>query len=273
MSSYVLRSLIVGGLLLCAPSLARAQTIRGVVVEEGTGAPIAGVLVELVARGEGPIARAQTDGEGVFLLLPRRAGSYLLRLTHIAYAPVDSAALAATAGETVQIELRMSRTAIPVEPLVVTARRSGRLAEFYERQERGGFGRFLTREDIERRPGARATDLLRTIPGVQIVASGAGTNLITMRGGADRCLATVYIDGLPVRQFPESGIDDLLPTDAIEGVEVYTGFASAPSPIHARDGCGVVAFWSRTGEPGRRWSWKRFAVGAGLFLLLFTVTR
>ncbi|HEV2131332.1 MAG TPA: Plug domain-containing protein, partial [Longimicrobiaceae bacterium] len=137
---------------------------------------------------------------------------------------------------------------------------------------------FLTRDEIEARRGTnRVTDLLRMMPGVDVVSAGGGmgisrTQLITMRGGANRCLPTIYIDGMPVQQYPESGVDDFLSADMLEGVEVYTSFASAPSPIHSRDGCGVVAFWTRR-DFGGKWSWRKMAAGVGGFLLLIFLTR
>lgn len=257
--------------LLWTISPLQAQTIRGIVVEDSTRIPIAGVLVELVAPDEGRVAMAQTDSAGTFLLLPRRSGSFLIRLRHLAYAAVDSAALQVRSGETLEIELRMAHAAIPIEPLVVTLRRDRRVSGFYERRQRGGFGYFLARSDIETRRSPRTTDLLRTMPGLQIVPADrrlgrSPVNLITMRGALGRCLPTIYLDGVVVEQFEESGVDDWLHPDMLEGVEVYTGAASAPGPIHGLNNCGVVAFWTRS-DVGGEWSWRKLAIGAGLFVL------
>jgi hypothetical protein len=189
---------------------------------------------------------------------------------------VDSVELSLQRGEQVQIELRMARTAIPLEPLVVTTRRSARLQGFYDRMQRPGFGRFISREQIERRPGTRTTDLLRGMPGIHIVQTSrggmTGANLITMRGGSGRCLPTLYIDGMEVRQFPESGADEFISPTMLEGVEVYTGTGGIPGAFPTMNGCGVVAFWTRT-DTGRPWSWRRLLIGAGLFTLLVMIAR
>jgi hypothetical protein len=257
-------------LLMLLPLAAQAQTIRGVVVEDGTRRPVVGVHVELFDAGRSPIATTRSDSAGTFVLLPRRGGSFTLRLTHLAFVPIDSVALTVRPQESVDVELRMGSRAIPIEPLVVTARVDARLAGFHERMRRHGFGRFITRAEIDERPGTvRTTDLLRTMPGVNLVAvqrcpGCTPTYLITMRGGAGGCMPTVYLDGMPIRQFEESGVDDFLLPSMIEGVEVYTSFASAPAPVHAQNACGVVAFWTRSGEPGGRWSWRRFFTAAGL---------
>lgn len=273
----VLLLLLAGVLLL--PAGALSQTIRGTVVEDGSRTPISGATVQLLAPGPTGVAVAQSDSAGAFVLQPRRAGSFTLRLRHIGYATVDSVSLQVGPGETLELELRMGRTAIPLERVVVTVRGNARLGGFYERLERPGFGRFLTRDDIETHRGSyRATDLLRMMPGVHIVPAGRGlgasrTQLITMRGGTTgRCLPTIYLDGVPVQQYEYSGVDDFINASMLEGVEVYTGIASAPSPIHSLNNCGVVAFWTRR-DVGGRWSWKKMAAGLGGFLLLVLLAR
>lgn len=264
--------MLLAGLLL-TPAAAPSQTIRGVVIEDGTRNPIAGVSVELIASTAQRIALAQTDSVGEFVLVPRRSGDYTLRLTHLGYVPVDSVTLLLRPGEAIEIELRMGHAAIPLEPLVVTARMDSRLAGYRERlrQRERSFGRFVTRAEIEKRSGARATDLLQQTPGIYLVPARPSGNFITMRCSPGQCMPTLYIDGMMVKQF--SPVDDFITADMLEGVEVYTGL-SAPSPIHSLNNCGVVAFWTRTGEGvWSKWNWKRLAAGAGGSILAIVLTR
>jgi hypothetical protein len=276
MKKLTVLALVFGAFLLTSEP-AQAQTIRGIVVEDGTRAPIAGALVELVTPDGRSAAAAQTDGGGVFLLRPANPGSFVVRLKHLAYAPLNSDTLRIGRGETVEIEVRLAQTAIPLEPLVVTARRDARLEGFYERQRKRSFGHFMTRQEIERRAGTRTTDLLNMMPGVRIVqVTGPGgmgaVNMITLRGGGSgRCLPTIYVDGMEMKQFPESGVDDFLSPYILEGVEVYT-MGGAPTSIMPRGNCGVVAFWTRM-DSRRPWSWKRFAAGLGALAFMFAVTR
>jgi hypothetical protein len=257
--------------VLLMPSTAAPQTIQGVVVEDEARTPIGGVDVELVTIDGVTAATATTTDEGDFVVRAPRAGRYTLRLTHIAYHALNTDTLVLRSGEGVSVEVRMAATVIPVEPLTVTARSNANTAGFHERRRRGGLGRYVTREEIERHPGARTSDLLRHLPGIQLVPS-AGSHLLLMRGGAGRCLPTIYIDGMAVRQFPGSGIDELVHPEMLEGVEVYTG-ASAPPPIHSRTTCGVVAFWTRPGEGTGGWSWSKLGIGAGAFIALILLTR
>lgn len=264
--------LVLAGVLVHATS-AEAQRIRGQALEDESRMPIAGAMVELFGEDSVRLATAQTDSAGAFVLLPGRYGDFVVRVTHFAYLPMDSAALTVRPGETVVIELRMATRAIPLEPLVVTSRGDPRLRGFHERMRRPGFGRFVTREDIERRPGARTTDLLRGIPGIQLVPTNTGIgNVITMRGGgaSGRCLPAIFIDGTPAAQYADATIDAFLMPEMLEGVEVYSGI-TAPAALYSNSGCGVVAFWTRR-DGGRPFSWRRIFTAAGFVGAVIAVT-
>ena len=281
---------LVAGLLLLLPATANAQVVRGTVVEDPTGAPIAGAIIDILYRG-GVLATARSDSAGAFLLLPRRSGAFTVRASHAFHTAVDSLPLTIDGGATVTVVLRLARAAIPLEPLVVTARTDVRLAGYHERLRRGsGFGQFVTRAEIDARPGARTTDLLRARPGVEVSTvprgganqpSPIGTpdvtiprvSIITMQGPRGPCMPRLFIDGLHMRQFIDSGIDEILKPEMIEGVEIYPYSAGAPPEFIDPDMCGVVAFWTRGLEDAHRWSWARAAAGAVAFVLMVALTR
>ena len=255
---------------------ARAQVIRGVVVEAelqspvtGTRirAPIEGAEVELLAdQGLEPVG-AVTDSLGRFSLLVPRGGSYGLRVSHLAFRRYESDRFEVGFSETVSIEVRLGHEVIPLEPLVVTARSESLLAGFNQRRSMGGFGDFLTREDIESRGAQRATDLLRGMPGLSLnfVRWGQGPALV-MRDGFGTCEPAIWVDGMRAPQFSGSGVNDFLTPDRIEAVEVYTSFSAAPSQ-YVSSTCGVILFWTRRGgtdEDASPWRWKRFLGGLGI---------
>jgi hypothetical protein len=254
-----------------------AQRLVGYVVDEATRNPI-GAADIVIIDSEGRQQRSTvTDDDGWFQFAMAAPGSYTIRVAHIGYTPFASETIELGRGETVEIRVRLGMTVIPLEPLEVTARSAtiGRLAEFHQRLETRAFGRFLAREDIEARPVPRVTDLLRTQPGVRIESARRGPferPLIAMRGGAGSCQPNLYIDGVRVRQSVDFPIDDLIAPDMLEGVEIYTNTGTAPAQYQAASQCGVVLFWTRQGEPGRPFSWKRLALGvaaAGLVVLFF----
>lgn len=123
----------------------------------------------------------------------------------------------------------------------------------FERRRASGFGRFVTRADIERRRPQHTTDMLRNVPGVTIERSDAGTSLPRFRNatvgftGAP-CYPVFWLDGTPLG--PSLDLDALSP-GAIEGMELYSGIATVPAALRAGSTpgtCGVVAVWTRQGE-------------------------
>ena len=249
--------LLTVGALLMLPGSSPSQTIIGVVVEDSTHMPIIGASVDLLMKNGRRRAAAQTDSLGAFRVSGERAGTFLLHVNHPSYMALLSDTISLRREEVVAVEVRLAPTAIALEPLIVESRMRDRLLSYRERLARGGFGRFITREEIDVRPGARATELLYAMPSVEIVRAGGGlagppVNLITMRGGLGRCMPTIFVDGIRVQQFNESGVDDFLTANILEGIEVYTGFAGTPPELQTMNSCGVVAFWTRSELGGKK---------------------
>lgn len=253
-----------------------AQTVRGVVLEDVTNAAVSGAALDLVGPN-GRTVRAVSDSAGTFVLRAQGSGRYVVYASHPGYARVQSDSISLATGEMIAVRLRMSMQAIPLSPLVVTHRGNARRGGFYDRMENPGGGYFLTRLDLDRQPGsARITDALQMIPGVRVTpivrARGAANGTqVTLRSGGGRCSPAIFIDGMPVRQLIDSGIDDLLQPGRVEGVEIYSG-SGTPAQFTRPDACGALIFWTRTGtdEQGTRFSWKRAGLGTilGLAMIL-----
>jgi TonB family protein len=198
--------------------------------------------------------RAQSDERGAFRLTMVRRGSASLRVRRLGFRPttvdvmVDSAASAS-------VNVTMARLAQELRPVVVLGGRrphySGPFADFYERRDRG-FGRFITRADIERQNPIMFTDLLRQIPGVHIVSTAMIPNAVRIR--ANQCAPFVWIDGTPLMTLAEFDLD-ALPPQSIEGIEVYSGISTVPPQFQGVRGeaaCGAIVVWTRRGEPRPR---------------------
>jgi hypothetical protein len=64
---------------------------------------------------------------------------------------------------------------------------------------------------------------------------------------ASVCRANVYIDGV-MQSFDEAiSLDQTVPMDWIEAIEVYRRAAEVPAEFLGRATCGVVAIWTRRG--------------------------
>ena len=230
------------------PAAGESRGIGGVigVVRDSAGAGIAGAQVTIA----GMVGRGITGADGTFRLIGVTAGNQILVVRRIGFQP-DSQRVTIPRSANVQVSVRLAPAPGALATVVVDGPRPapvGRLRGFYERRQRG-IGHFFTIDDIERRRPHLVSDLLRTLPGVN-VARRTGETVVTFRGS--RCTPLVWVDGSPAATgwFDP---DVLVPT-TLAGVEVYPGAASVPPELSmptASGGCGVIALWSREPPPRR----------------------
>jgi TonB-dependent Receptor Plug Domain/Carboxypeptidase regulatory-like domain len=272
----IARTVLLVAAVLAGPAATGAQIVRGVVVEAETRTPVRDAVVELLGVDAHALASDRTDSAGVFMVTAPQGGAFIVRARHPAFVASAGDSVRVAAGEMIRVELRLGRTVIPLDPLIVTARSSGPLAGFEERRRASSFGRFLTRAQIDARGAGRTTDLLRGMPGVTLApVRGRSTRvLVRMHSGLGVCSPSVWIDGVQVSQLPESTLDDMLSPGAIEAVEVYNSVSSVP-PQFVSGVCGAMMFWTRRGDEteGEPWRWKRVLAGAGAALVLFLLIR
>lgn len=143
---------------------------------------------------------------------------------------------------------------VTMEPIVasVTPRGLFGLEGFHRRKEQG-IGRFIDRDDIERRKPVRVTDLLREVPGLRLLCDLGSCKVQFERAkppiqGGD-CPVLYFVDGTPL---PMTFPDQYLFPGEIEGIEVHTT-ATVPAQFNRMVGspdtgsprCGVILIWTR----------------------------
>jgi hypothetical protein len=245
------------------PAAAQANplegTIRGRVVDNLTGAPIAGAEVQVLDAKERIRRASVSDADGNFVLHRVAPGAFWLRGRHAGYAVTKTPPWRIDAGDVLSVTIYMDPEVVLLAPLEVHARAQTvqpMLAGFRERLQRRQGGTFLTRMDIETRNPARLTDLLEGVPGLRVQpATGAASNrLITFAralpgtgGGPNSCPVQVYVDGvLATRGRAVVPLDDLAVPGALEGVEIYRGVGTVPAEFLTPEArCGVIALWTR----------------------------
>lgn len=227
-----------------APSLT-AQTIRGKLLEQITERPVANAAVSLVAAPGAKVAQTTTSGSGDFVLKAPSPGTYRVRAVINGYRTAESPAVNLRAGDDISFTWHIMPDTLYLAPIVVTAnnRRSGKLGGFFDRQKTAAGGKFITRDEIDKRHPVRVTDLLATVPGIRLVPGLLGEDVVTTEG----CRPAVYIDGL---QYPLMGerLDNVVSPQDVEAIEVYPHLAETP-PEFVTPGqqCGAIVIWTRTG--------------------------
>jgi hypothetical protein len=270
---YFLRRLLVCSALLAplagVPSHASAQSravLAGRVIDDATGSGVSGARVELLSAVGAPRASTVTDSAGHFEF-SAASGRYRLRAVDAGFDQVVTGVIEATAGEQLQLVLRLNREVFALPALEVLARvgtryRYAGLAAFEIRMAQGLGGTFITREQLEARSPRRLSDML---PEAGMTVWGDGISeggIFTSRRG---CAPMVYLDGVPltVHGFggggrPRRSTDtpefraleavNLVDPASVEAVEVYRGAATLPAEFGgSTGGCGAIAIWTRRG--------------------------
>ncbi|MBA2668917.1 MAG: TonB-dependent receptor [Gemmatimonadetes bacterium] len=263
-------------LLSGASPLVAQSMLRGIILDDSSGQPIAGAQVELLDVRNRRVGTTLSDPLGVFLIPSARAGVYSFRANRLGYRGTTTPRFRLVQHDTMDVEIRLDTEAVLLAPLEVTARSRLRVSPvlegFYYRKERG-FGSFITREEIESRSPFYLTDVLTMIPGVRLGPStGRGGRHVYMVRSIQRgeCPVQIYLDGflvnrpLSARTLSDSTstsnqyahnleftIDDVVSPSAVEGIEIYRGLSDVPAEFGGHDArCGVIVIWTRRG--GRR---------------------
>lgn len=242
-------------------------SVGGQIQDRATGEALeaARVLLRPDEGFEAPTRTAVSDADGSFEIPSVEPGPYILEVRHVGYGALHHH-LRVPADDDVRLGIELVPEPIELSPVVATAPAdiSPRMVGFHERKDRG-FGRFLSREDIEDRAPFRVSDLFRTMAGVDVQPSpgGHGGRLL-MRG----CEPAVYIDGVRTQEGARF-IDEYLSTGELEAVEVYN---VSETPAQFQHGaCGAVVLWTRPPgtDNGRPWSWWRALVAASIVGFIF----
>ncbi|MEX2608720.1 MAG: carboxypeptidase-like regulatory domain-containing protein [Gemmatimonadota bacterium] len=217
-----------------------AQSVRGTVVEEGTGAPIAGVTVALVDSAGTPVFSAVSDAAGRFYI-PAAGGTYRLEASHIAYATVRLDTVRIAAQERLELTIRMAAEAIALSPVEVTARRIdprhlATLEGFYQRwRELPSVG--------PRRAVRRGEPEMRSALGLE--------DIVTWFGEPELPGSALFWNGQEVLSPGLAAMLLEVPIEFLEGVEFYRREIDAPLEYHtgrscaASHRCPVLALWGR----------------------------
>ena len=222
-----MKALLRGGALLpgifllspAGPLAAQDGTVQGRVRDdEGTAVYRAAVML---LRGETPVVVVDTDELGLFRILEVTPGPYTVRVQGLGYAE-SSEEIVVGRTETVELDLRLQRSAIRLEGISAEAERSRARARFD--QVGGVTVRELSRAEVRMVPGLAEPDPVRALevlPGV--VSTSDFSASFHVRGGShDQNL--ILLDGMPIfPPFHLGGVFSVFNPDMIDRVELHSG--------------------------------------------------
>ncbi|HKP77264.1 MAG TPA: carboxypeptidase regulatory-like domain-containing protein [Longimicrobiaceae bacterium] len=248
---------VVALFLLSAATSARAQILRGRVIDNASGEGVATATVEALAAGRSA-GRARTAVDGKFEVRLRAPGTFQLLAQRTGYSASTTSDVPVAVRETVYVEIRVAAAPMQLDPLRVTARvapprrRTLERTGFYDR-ERMGIGRFFRREDFERYQHLSTSRVLSRAPGVIVQGAGPREYVVftrssisgaLVRSGAGYCMPLLYLDG--VRISSASALNEVAGAANVEAVELYQSAAEIPVEyVGSGSACGVILVWTR----------------------------
>lgn len=242
-------------LLTCAASVrgAMGQTLRGQVLNAGTGRPVPDVAVVLLNRDNRSLLRVLTDADGRYVAQAPEPGSYRLRFEIPGYRMTITELIALKRGETREFPAQLApANAIALDTVVVAGQTvPAHLLDFYIRKSRG-LGTFITPADLERLHPGEPSDVVRRLEGFDVAydESDPSRKLIKNRrfgGGRGRtCPPVIFVDGVYVGNSDSYDINSALWVDRLDAVESYPSAARIPVEFNTTGTqCGVIAFWTK----------------------------
>ncbi|HKG94188.1 MAG TPA: carboxypeptidase regulatory-like domain-containing protein [Gemmatimonadaceae bacterium] len=219
------------------PRLLRGRARVAGQVRDARGRALEGAFVTVPGTGVG--ARSGIDGAFVLGGLP--AGTYALEARMIGMTPaVTPVHLSTERTSTVAVVLTKQPPQLSKVTVYGKSQRTlrDRDLERFLRRKQSGFGRYLTRDQIERLGATRVTDILMQVPGASVYPGPTG-NTVVLRGN---CRPAVFLDGVPV---PGDQIDAMIPASMVGAVEVYTSAAFVPFELTSGgSSCGAIGIWT-----------------------------
>ena len=241
--------------LLAVPAPGNAQesgTIQGMVVAEGTGAPLAGVSVRIPAEGIGTL----TDARGRYRLVGLRVGTYQVVAERLGLSS-EQATIEVGTAVAVNADFRLSESALLVPEIVVsTTQETRRLSE-----TAASVG-VITSEQLQQAKPTHPSGVMSQIPGVWVNVTGGEGHMTAIR--QPQTTKPVYLfleDGVPTRStgfFNHNALYEVNLPQA-DRVEVLKGPASA---LYGSDAIGGVIN-VETARPSSEPSAEAFAEGGG----------
>lgn len=233
-------------MLIAAPAVAQSRlgAVSGT-VKDSLGNLLPNVEVTALKAAKS----VRTDTAGNFIIAGLEPGPTDISVRRFSYEPV-MVSIQIPPADTTSVEITLGIVAQQLTGVVVQAdvNRARVLADFENRRKQG-IGHFITRAQIEDRHPLLLSDMMRMVPGTQLVPSGAGQVTLRFdRAAHTNCPPQFYIDGMPVYNF---SIDEMSPVD-VEGVEIYAGSAGLPAQFNRMRSttmCGTVVIWTRI--PGK----------------------
>lgn len=266
-----IRARVILPVVLCAfagPTIeVHGQAIRGIVSDRSTYEPLASGTVRLVHESGDTVDVTITDERGFFSLATEQEGDFYLIASALGYRSVQSEVVHLEQGDVKVVEFDMEAQAVPIEGLLIET--EGGEPElpglagtgFYERAAEG-HGEFLFPGEILSHPAEHTPQLFREMASMVHLSPAAGpakgpwndrvmikANKMGRRLEDRLCSPHIWIDNVLTELMPGESLEDAVPKESIQAIEVYRAPWGAPAR-YFRDAdperaCGAILIWTK----------------------------
>ncbi|MCY3678448.1 MAG: TonB-dependent receptor, partial [Gemmatimonadetes bacterium] len=232
--------------VVSAPAAAQEGTITGRITDLETGDPVADAAVQVLGLEAGAVG---TSESGTFsIAVP--AGTHSIVVTRIGYETSRTDGVGVAAGGSVSVDIQLRSQALALNQLVVTVSRR----EEKELDAPASVST-LTGEQIARMIARTPADHIKTLPGVDLAATGLTQSYVVVRGfnnvSSGRLLSIVDNRYARIPALRINAINMIPTTDMdVERIELARGPGAALYGPNAAEGVMHIITSSPIDKPG-----------------------
>lgn len=238
-------------LLPTHPLSAQQGTLTGRVVDIESGQLLQSAQVQVLGADEQQAGGILSDAQGRFRV-QLSPGSYSIVATLVGYRQERIDGVTVSAGETTEVEVRMTSTALELNPVVVTASRRQEKA-----LESPSTIVTISNDRVEERVALSPVDHVKALPGVDVNQTGLTQSNVVTRGfnnvfsGALLVMTDNRYASVPSLRF---NAYNMIPTTQfdVERMEVLLGPAAALYGPNSADGVLHIITTSPIDDPGTK---------------------
>jgi hypothetical protein len=229
----------------------RRFALQGIVTDRETGQPLD--ATEVILNG-GDTTGTRADGTFDMLDAHWARGTNRVEFHRRRYEPVAWEFWMDEEDSEVSISVTLNPLAVELEEVEVDGAAFAvprKLVGFYQRQRRAR-GRFIGPEQLERSNVASILDVLRRVPGVDVVRPGGanlvGSNQYIQLSQASTVCRTLFQQPLVYVDGTLFDVDFMLSFDVnhLAAIEIYNGAAEIPAEFNRTGSdCGVLVLWTK----------------------------
>jgi hypothetical protein len=143
------------------------------------------------------------------------------------------------------VTIKLPKFVAMMDPVVVTARRNFALDRVgFGQRSKGANGYFIGPDRLEKMHPQYVSDVLRQVPGLRVVPTGAGDYTVTSTRSMGGCVE-YYVDDVPFRELQPGEINHFLNGGEVVAAEVYQGGMAPPQYSRNSGSCTSIVLWTR----------------------------